>query len=225
MTGSLEIYRIFDQRDAAGWLRGGPVFEFLQANPDWGMTICQSETHGMGVWKAGRPVFADLAVFHGRWDTAEKIAQNAALILDVHFPLTRPEWIGVLQPGQTDKTRNRALDWEAAKRWAAPETEQRALDLVRQATVVTSPWSEWAELLRPYNDNVQVIGDVIDPVSGGRFYGQFMMALSDAYTIKTTGHASKSLSWLRRMAVAFAQRALTRSLRKADIDWDRYQAM
>lgn len=198
MKQHIPLYRFFatQHQRRVGELRGGPVFDLISKDDDYGITpgvgfvVHQETERGLPM---GRGVmFVDLSVALDVLPRIRSECQPAVIILDVHFALTAPERIFTFDDeGNIDHD----ASWELAKHWASPEIEARALAEVAAADAVTVPYQSFADALKSWNKNVIVLPDVQDLDSAVNFYSIFTTTVLSAMRRKSYG-------WLRRALTA-----------------------
>lgn len=224
------------ERDLAIKLRGGPVFDvFGEQSDTYGVRAFRAE-----VGQAPQPIrkalfnvaFVDLddVVDHPEYWAVLR-ARCTSVIVDVHFPLGRPDMLRAVQPGLAGDSpeRDRDADSAARDRWADPARLALAARIIGTATHVVSPHKAWAQTLERWTRverlglviprSVDVLPDVTSIRSGGQFYRYLVRSFSrDIARASTAPWWARGLAWawnraLEPMAVTAMQRDL------ADVDF------
>lgn len=151
-------------------LRGGPVLRMMTSSKFYGdaFDLIEPSNGGMIIASSGI-MYMDLADMASFGHVLESpVLEKVPIILDVHFPIMYPDRVrGLNEDGTMSE------DPGIEVYWMDPDVQERALQLIRDAAVVTTPNSSWARDLRPYNKRVVVLPDVQNPRDGAKFARQF----------------------------------------------------
>ncbi len=214
-------------------LRGGPAFDALQTQE--GIKIWTAEP---GSDRAPMPrdrrmvAFVDLSLiidYPDRWTALVDL--GCPIILDVHFPFGLETQILAIQPGRNMKTRDQRVDAQAQARWSDPGRLMMARAMIYEATVVTCPRKEWAQLLDDFDIeiDVRVLPDVVSPESGYAYAVALLDAVNRAMRLQLSADLSRwqrfILATLEGFSISRAARRVMATrveavLRASDIDWE-----